>query len=492
MEKFNVIKDIAERTGGDIYLGIVGPVRTGKSTFIKKFMEELVIPEIDDKYAQERALDELPQSGGGKTVMTTEPKFIPSEAVEINVCDGVSAKLRMIDCVGYCIDGALGFEEDESPRMVHTPWFEEAIPFTEAAEIGTKKVICEHSTIGIMISTDGTVTDIERSSYVEAEQRVVAEMKELGKPFLMILNSLNPHADSVISLAEELQTEYGITVLPMNIARMTINDMQSVLMELLYEFPVTEVNVDLPRWIEELDKEHWLRSAFENAVKNGVSEIKRVRDINILIDALQIEDIAESVELLNMELGTGSAHIAVTEKEELFYKILAEFAGEEIEGDFTIMRLMKDYSKAYKQWTKIENAMEDVWNSGYGVVSPRLDEMYLEEPQLIKQGGRFGVKLKASAPSYHIIKADISTEITPLIGTESQCEELVKFILSQFEEDPQQIWNTNIFGKSLQELVQDGINGKVYQMPENARHKLQMTLQRIVNDGGGGLICIIL
>jgi len=492
VEKFDVIKDIAERTGGDIYLGIVGPVRTGKSTFIKRFMEELIVPEIEDKYAKERALDELPQSGAGKTVMTTEPKFVPSEAVEISICDGVSARLRMIDCVGYCIEGALGFEEDENPRMVHTPWFEEAIPFTEAAEIGTKKVICEHSTIGILVSSDGSITDIERASYIEAEQRVIAEMKELGKPFLMILNSVDPCSERTQQLAYELQNEYEITVLPYNIEKMSNSEFQSVLKELLYEFPVTEVNVELPRWIEELDIEHWLRTSFENAVKSGVEKIKRVRDIDYLLEELLIEDIAEKVELISIELGTGAACVSVLEKTELFYQILAEYAGEEIEGDYTIMRLMKDYSKAYRQWNKLEAAMEDVWNSGYGVVSPRLDEMYLEEPQLIKQGGRFGVKLKASAPSYHIIKADISTEITPLIGTESQCEELVKYILSQFEDDPQQIWNTNVFGKSLRELVQDGINGKVYQMPDNARQKLQMTLQRIVNDGGGGLICIIL
>lgn len=492
MEKFDVIKDIAERTGGDIYLGIVGPVRTGKSTFIKSFMEELVLPEITDKYSKERALDELPQSGGGKTVMTTEPKFVPSEAVEIEVCEGVSAKIRMIDCVGYCIEGALGFEEDACPRMVNTPWFDEAIPFTEAAEIGTRKVIYEHSTIGIIVSTDGSITDIDRSSYVEAEHRVIAEMQEIGKPYLMILNSVHPDDEMTISLAEALQEEYCTAVLPLNVAAMKVEDMQGVLMELLYEFPVTEVNVDLPRWVEELEPEHWLRESFENTIRSSVKDIKRVRDINILLENLMLEDIAESVELIEMDLGSGCATISVVEKPELFYRILAEYAKEPIEGDYTIMRLIKDYSKAHKQWQKLEAAMNEVWSSGYGVVSPRLDEMYLEEPQLIKQGGRFGVKLKASAPSYHIIKADISTEITPLIGTESQCEELVKFIMGQFEDDPQQIWNTNIFGKSLHELVQDGINAKVYQMPDNARQKLQLTLQRIVNDGGGGLICIIL
>lgn len=492
MERFDILRDIAERTGGDIYLGVVGPVRTGKSTFIKRFMELLVLPNIEEFHERERAQDELPQSGAGRTIMTTEPKFIPSEAVEVAVRDGIEMRVRLVDCVGYVVPGALGFEEEEGPRMVRTPWFDEEIPFQEAAEIGTRKVIADHSTIGIVVVTDGSITDIDRDSYVEAEERVIFELKELNKPFLVILNSIHPYAPETLALVENLSDKYNVTVIPLNASVMDNDDLMKVLQHSLYEFPVTEVNINLPRWIEELDSKHWLRNQFEDSVKTAITGVRRLRDIDKAIEEMGRPEIIENVFLRHMNLGTGIAAIELTAQEGLFYRVLEEIAGTAIEGEHTILRLISDYCYANREWSKVASAMEDVKANGYGVVTPRLDEMFMEEPELIKQGGRFGVKLKASAPSFHMIRANISTEITPLIGTEKQCEELVRYILDEFEDDPQKIWNTNIFGKSLHELVQEGIQGKLYRMPENAQVKLQETLQRIVNDGGGGLICIIL
>ena len=492
MEKFDVMQDIAERTGGDIYLGVVGPVRTGKSTFIKRFMELLVLPNIIEFHERERAQDELPQSGAGRTVTTTEPKFIPSDAVEVEVREGLSVRVRLVDCVGYAVPGALGFEEEAGPRMVHTPWFDDPIPFQEAAEIGTRKVITDHSTIGFIITTDGSITDIARDSYVEAEERVVNELKELNKPFVILLNSIHPTDPETVALSQELSAKYGVCVLAINASTMSYDDVMGVLQEALYEFPVTEVNVNLPRWVEELENDHWLRKQFEDCVREGVSGVRRIRDIDQLLANLEIPGIVGEVQLKEMVLGTGVASISLIADKDLFTKILEEYTNRKIEGEHSILKLVREYSYAYKEWDKLSEAMAEVRSSGYGVVTPRLEEMYLEEPELIKQGGRFGVKLRANASSFHIIRANISTEITPLIGTEKQCEELVKYILSEFEDDPQKIWSTNIFGKSLHELMQEGIQGKLYRMPENAQAKLQDTLQRIVNEGGGGLICIVL
>ncbi len=492
MEKFDVMQDIAERTGGDIYLGVVGPVRTGKSTFIKRFMELLVLPNIIEFHERERAQDELPQSGAGRTVTTTEPKFIPSDAVEVEVREGLSVRVRLVDCVGYAVPGALGFEEEAGPRMVHTPWFDDPIPFQEAAEIGTRKVITDHSTIGFIITTDGSITDIARDSYVEAEERVVNELKELNKPFVILLNSIHPTHPDTVALSQELAAKYGVCVMAINASTMSYDDVMGVLQEALYEFPVTEVNVNLPRWVEELENDHWLRKQFEDCVREGVSGVRRIRDIDQLLNNLEIPGIVGEVQLKEMILGTGVASISLIADKDLFTKILEEYTNRKIEGEHSILKLVREYSYAYKEWDKLSEAMAEVRSSGYGVVTPRLEEMYLEEPELIKQGGRFGVKLRANASSFHIIRANISTEITPLIGTEKQCEELVKYILSEFEDDPQKIWSTNIFGKSLHELMQEGIQGKLYRMPENAQAKLQETLQRIVNEGGGGLICIVL
>ncbi|NPV92203.1 MAG: stage IV sporulation protein A [Firmicutes bacterium] len=492
MESVDIFKDMAERTGGDIYLGVVGPVRTGKSTFIRKFMENSVIPNIENSFEQERARDELPQGAAGRTIMTAEPKFVPADAVEIPVRDGVKAKVRLVDCVGYSVPGALGYEEDEGPRIVMTPWYEEGIPFQEAAEVGTRKVIADHSTVGIVITTDGTITDIPRENYLEAEERVVRELKELGKPFVMLLNSADPYNKDTAELVYDLEAKYNVPVLPINALNLNSDDINHIMEEALFEFPVREVNINLPKWIEELEPEHWLRYQFEEAIKSSLENVHRLRDIDDSIDRLSKVDVVMNVSLADMNLATGEATIDVLEQEDLFFQVLEEVSGFQLEGDHDLFRLVKELSFAKKEYDKIGHALREVRETGYGVVIPQLDEMALDDPELIRQGGRYGVRLKAKAPSLHIIRADITTEITPLIGTEKQCEDMVRYLLDDFKEDPMRIWQTNIFGKTLHDLVKEGIQAKIYRMPENAQHKLQDTLGRIVNEGSGGLICIII
>ncbi|MDS1030686.1 stage IV sporulation protein A [Bacillota bacterium LX-D] len=492
MENYDIFRDIAERTGGDIYLGFVGPVRTGKSTLIKKFMESIVLPNIKNPNERDRAKDELPLSSEGKTITTTEPKFIPNEAVEIVIKEGLKLKVRMVDCVGYKVEGAIGYEEDNGPRMVHTPWFEEAVTFQEAAEVGTRKVITDHSTIGIAVFTDGSISDIARENYLDAEERVIYELKELKKPFVIILNSTHPEQEDTIQLAHSLEEQHNVPVLPMNCAYLTEKDVLNILEEALYEFPVTEVNVNLPKWVDELENSHWLRASYEESVHEAIEKVTRLRDIDGVIDELALNTNVEKVYLKNVDLGTGSIEIEIYAQEGLFHKILNELTGFEIEGDHTLLRLMQELSVIKKDYDKISYGLQEVRNMGYGMVVPTVEEMELQEPELIKQGRGFGVKLKAVAPSYHLIKANITTEITPLIGTEKQCDDLIKYIMDEFEENPQKIWETNVFGKSLSDLVREGIQGKLYHMPENAQQKLQETLERIVNDGSGGLICIII
>lgn len=492
VEGNNILTDIAERTGGDIYLGVVGPVRTGKSTFIKRFMELMVIPNIEDINDKERAKDELPQSGAGKTITTTEPKFVPNEAVEITTNNGISFKVRMVDCVGYTVDGALGYEEDDEPRMVRTPWFDYEVPFEEAAEIGTRKVITDHSTIGIVMTTDGSISDIPRKNYIETEERVINELNALNKPYIVLLNSMHPYDKDTLALVDELTEKYNVTVIPIDCENVTIEQIYGLLEEVLYEFPVHEVNVKLPSWVNELDEDFWLRDTLETAIRDILNEVRKIRDIDNAIEQLSDLEHISYVSLEEMNLGTGIATIDVTVPEELFYQSLSDVSGFSVEGTDDIMRLMKDFSFAKKEFDKVSAALDEVKETGYGVVTPRLEEMFLEEPELIRQGSRFGVKLKAKAPSLHIIRADITTELTPIIGTEKQCEELVRYMLDEFEEDPTKIWESNIFGKSLHDLVREGIQNKLHRMPENAQVKLQDTLQRIVNDGSGGLICIII
>ncbi|HVJ48093.1 stage IV sporulation protein A [Desulfitobacterium sp.] len=494
MEKVDIFKDIAERTGGDIYLGVVGPVRTGKSTFIKRFMDLLVLPNITDVFERERANDELPQSGSGRQITTTEPKFIPSDAVEILVRDNIQLKVRLVDCVGYAVEGAIGYESEdgEEPRLVRTSWSEEPIPFQEAAEIGTRKVITDHSSLGIVVTTDGSITEIPRDNYLDAEERVILELGQLGKPFVIVLNTTRPYAEHTMELSRSLEEKYSVPVIPVDCLEMTIEDITQILEEVLYEFPVAEVNIEIPKWVEELDSSHPVRASFEEAVHQSIEGIRRVRDIDQALDKLTECPQAQDVLLKQMNLGTGVADIEMTAIEGLFKDVLEEITGVSVEGDHTLLRLVMDYSKAKKEWDKLAPAIEEVMNSGYGVITPLLEEMFLEEPELVKSGGHYGIKLKASAPSLHIIRADVTTEITPLIGTEKQAEELVRYILDEFESDPKKVWESNIFGKSLHDLVREGVQNKLYRMPENAQHKLQDTLQRIVNDGSGGLICIII
>lgn len=491
MEKFDLFRDIAERTGGDVYIGVVGPVRTGKSTFIKRFMETMVLPNIIDPYDKERAKDELPQSAAGKTIMTTEPKFIPNEAVEITVKDNVSVRVRVVDCVGYTVEGALGYEEDDGPRMVLTPWFDYEIPFQEAAEIGTKKVITEHSTIGLVVTTDGSVTELSRDKYVQAEERVIAELKELQKPFLIVLNTNRPTSKDTRELVAKLENKYDVPVIPVDCLQLTHDDIYAILQEVLYEFPVKEVNITLPRWVEELEVDHWLRQKFDGAVKEVVQYVRRLRDIDRAIDDLSGYDFVGDVILHDMDLGSGVAVIEMTARNELFYQVLEELTGFTISGEHHVLRLMRDLSVAKREYDKMAGALEQVRQTGYGVVAPQLDEMILEEPEIIRTGNRFGVRLRASAPSLHIIKTDVQAEISPIIGTEKQSEELIQYLMREFEGEPEKIWRTNLFGKSLNALVREGIQNKINGMPENAQIKLRETLQKVVNEGSGGLICII-
>ncbi len=448
MEKFDLFRDIAERTGGDVYIGVVGPVRTGKSTFIKRFMELMVLPNIIDPYDKIRAKDELPQSAAGRTIMTTEPKFIPNEAVEITVKDNVTVRVRVVDCVGYMVDGALGYEEEESPRMVLTPWFDEEIPFEEAAEIGTKKVITEHSTIGLVVTTDGSVTELPRDKYVPAEERVINELKDLQKPFLIILNTANPSAKDTRELVAKMENKYDVPVIPVDCLQLTQDDVYSILQEVLYEFPVKEVNITLPRWVEELEIEHWLRQKFDGAVRETVQYVRRLRDIDRAIDDLSGYDFVADVILHDMDLGTGVAVIEMTARTELFYQVLEELTGFTVSGEHHVLRLMRDLAGAKREYDKLAGALEQVRQTGYGIVPPQLDEMVLEEPEIIRTGNRFGVRLKASAPSLHIIRTDVTAEISPVIGTERQSEDLIQYLLREFEGEPEKIWRTNLFGKS--------------------------------------------
>lgn len=491
MEKFDLFRDIAERTGGDIYVGVVGPVRTGKSTFIKKFMDTMVLPNIADPYEKERAKDELPQSAAGRTIMTTEPKFIPNEAVEINIKDNVAIRVRVVDCVGYAVEGALGYEEEDGPRMVLTPWFEEEIPFQEAAEIGTRKVIAEHSTIGLVVTTDGTVTDLPRDSYLPAEERVINELKELQKPFLVILNTNQPTAKETRELVAKLESNYDVPVIPVDCAQLNYDDIYAILQEVLYEFPVKEVNISLPKWIEELNSEHWLREKFDGAVREVVQYVRRLRDIDCAIDDLSSHEFIADVILHDMDLGSGIAVIEITSRPDLFYQVMEELTGFTISGEHHLLRLMQDLAVAKREYDKMADALEQVEQSGYGIVTPQLDEMVLEEPEIIRNGNRFGVRLRASAPSLHIIRTDVQAEISPILGTEKQSEELIQYLMREFEGEPDKIWRTNLFGKSLNSLVREGIQNKLSGMPETAQVKLRDTLQKIVNDGSGGLICII-
>ena len=492
MDKYSIYEDISRRTDGDIYIGVVGPVRTGKSTFIKRFMETLVLPNIINENKRERAVDELPQSAAGRTIMTTEPKFVPNEAVEISLAEHSILKVRLIDCVGYMVEGALGSSENDMPRMVRTPWSETEIPFDQAAEIGTRKVIKDHSTIGLVITTDGSIGDIRREEYEPGEQRVVRELKEINKPFIMVLNSRYPTHSDTVALAAELSDAYEVPVLPVNCMELGESDIKGIMEKVLFEFPIKEVNITLPGWVFSLGGDHWLKQSLYDSMLNNARNISRIRDVSGAVDNIGCNENLKRCQLMNMNLGDGSATVDLQVSDGLFYKVIGEETGFEIRDEESMVSLLRDLSQVKHEYDKVKYALLEVTNKGYGIVTPTLDELRLEEPEIVKQGSRYGVRLKASAPSIHMIRADIETEVNPIVGSEKQSEELVHYLLQEFEEDPKKIWDSNIFGKSLHELVNEGLISKLNRTPDDARQKLQETLQRIINEGSGGLICIIL
>ena len=492
MDKFDIYRDIAERTDGDIYIGVVGPVRTGKSTLIKRFMDLMVFPNMEDDYKKQRARDEMPQSGAGRTIMTTQPKFVPNEAVEITIRENANFNIRMVDCVGYLVKGAMGHMEGDAPRMVRTPWFDYDIPFEEAAELGTRKVITEHSTIGLVVTTDGSITDIPRSNYIEAEERVVRELKELNKPFIIILNSKNPTSDEVMGMREALEEKYDVPVLALDVLNLTEEDVNNILASVLFEFPLTEIYIDVPKWVQSLEDDHWLVEHILDSIKASTDDVSRVRDVERISGVFADSEYVDMPNVEKINLGNGKVSIKMDTKPGMFYQVLGEACGYKIEGAHQLIGLMREFAHAKREYDRVAQALEDVRTTGYGMVPPIMEEMVLEEPEIVKQGSRFGVRLKASAPSLHFIRADIQTEVSPRVGTEKQSEELVKYLLEEFESDTAKIWETNIFGKSLHELVKEGLANKLMRMPEDAQFKIQETLQRIINDGSGGLICIIL
>ena len=488
----NIYEDIAKRTQGDIYIGVVGPVRTGKSTFIRKFMEKLVLPNIENEFKRERTKDEIPQSGSGKTIMTVEPKFVPADGVEIKIRDTVSLKIRMVDCVGYIVDGALGHEEEGKQRLVSTPWSQEAMTFEKAAEIGTKKVIRDHSTLGIVVLTDGSVTGIERKSYISAEERVISELQALNKPFAIVLNTLDPDSEETELLRAELEEKYNAPIVPLNVLAMDEEDIENVMETVLYDFPLNEIRINLPEWVEGLERNHWIKSNIIFTLKQSIEEIGKIRDIGSIVKGFSELEFLEDTEVDNVELGEGVISIDLTAKQGLFYNVLEEKSGFKIEGDHQLLSLITKLSRVKNEYDKIEDALMDAKTKGYGVVAPSLEELSLEEPEIIKQGKQYGIKLRANAPSLHIIKADISTEISPIVGSQNQGEEMVKYLQEEFEQNPSEIWDSNMFGKSLHDLVKEQLQSKLYTMPEEIRVKIQKTLQKIINEGSMNIITILL
>ncbi|MBQ1507256.1 MAG: stage IV sporulation protein A [Ruminococcus sp.] len=492
MEERNVYQDISRRTDGDVYIGVVGPVRTGKSTFIKRFMDSLVLPNIKDENAYRRTVDELPQSSAGRTIMTTEPKFIPEESVEVKLEDNAAFNVRMIDCVGYIVDSALGYSEEDSPRMVKTPWSENEIPFDEAAEIGTKKVITDHSTIGLVITTDGSFTDIPREDYIESEQRVVNELKAINKPFIILLNTAEPESERAAALADEMSNRYKVPVLPVSCMELSENEIKRILAQLLFEFPIREIKVDIPKWVVNLDKEHWLKSVVFDCIKRAAAGLEKIREIQQTIKDISECEYISSAGLKSLDLGRGTAVISLAIAPKLFYKVLSEQTGLEIADECGLMESIQTLAQKQSEFDKIARAYEQVKETGYGIVMPTIDELTLEEPQIIKQSGKYGIRLKASAPSIHMMRVSTKTEVTPIVGSEQQSEELVSYLLKEFEESPEKIWESNIFGKSVHELVNEGLHNKLYRMPADARRRIGETIEKIINDGCNGLICIII
>lgn len=491
MTDTSIYKDIAARTGGDIYIGIVGPVRTGKSTFIKRFFETMIIPDMPADFARERMIDELPQSSAGRTIMTTEPKFVPEKAVKLQLDKSSDISVRLVDCVGYIVPSSLGYIENENPRMVKTPWYDDEIPFNMAAEIGTKKVIREHATIGLVITTDGSISEIPRDEYEEAEERVINELKEINKPFTVVLNCVYPQSAASVALAAELTEKYGVPVIPLNCLNITDEEISSLLATVLCEFPVKKVIISLPGWFSDMSTDEEVKHGLIDSLRKECAEIKKMREIGKLSDAVEKCTAVTYVSTQSIDRGSGTVYLKADMDSTIFYEMLSAVSGENITDDSELITSMRRLVGIKKKYDRIAAALEQVNSTGYGIVMPSVDELTLEEPEIVKQGSRYGVKLKASAPSIHMMRADIKTEVAPIVGSERQSEDLVKYLLDGFEEDPSKIWQSNIFGKSLDELVNEGLRAKLTHMPDEARMKLQQTLERVINEGCSGLICII-
>lgn len=491
MEQFHVYKDIKARTGGEIYIGVVGPVRTGKSTFIKRFMELMVLPNMEDEHGRNQTRDELPQSAAGKTIMTTEPKFIPKEAAKIELEDGIQAKVRLIDCVGFMVEGAAGHIENDMERLVRTPWYDHEIPFTKAAEIGTRKVINDHSTIGIVVTTDGTIGELKRPNYLAAEERTIQELKNLKKPFVVLLNSTRPYSDETAVLAKEMGQKYGVSVIPTNCEQLKKEDIYHILESVLLEFPVSQIDFFIPKWLEILPSGHWLKAGVIQTVKEVVNQVSQMKDITAkLLGAAS--DVIKGMKVSRMDMSDGTIAVGVQMDDSYYYQILSDYVGLPIEGEYQLMQTLSSLAQMQKEYEKVQNALSQVRLRGYGVVTPERSEIILDEPQVIKHGNKYGVKMKAEAPSINMIKAHIETEIAPIVGSEQQAEDLIAYIRQNARESEDGIWNTNIFGKSIEQIVEDGIQAKVSQMTEDCQMKLQDTLQKIINDSNGGMICIII
>jgi len=489
MEKIEIIKNITERTGGDIYLGVVGAVRTGKSTFIKKVIENLVVPNLEDEYERKRALDEIPQSAQGKTIMTTEPKFVPSNGAKIKI-DNFFANIKLVDCVGYVIPSAKGYEDENGPRLVKTPWYDESIPFVEAAEIGTEKVIKDHSTIGIVVTTDGSIGDFTRNDYLEAEERVIEELNNIGKPFIVLLNTLHPTNDETIELSRNLNNKYNVPVMPISIENMSERDIYNILRESLYEFPIEEVKINMPDWIACLNPDNWLKKHYIEKIKESVMEVNKLRDVENIIEHFSDSEYIDSAYLSNVDSSTGEVTVTIEACDELYNDILKEMIGVDLTNKVELLNLFQDYNEAKQEYDQIKTALKMVKQTGYGVASPTLEDMKLENPEVIKQGSRYGVKLKAVAPSIHMIRVDVESTFEPIIGSEIQSKELIDYLMKDNNENG--IWKSEIFGRSLDVIVKEGIQAKLSLLPENVRFKLQQTLTKLVNKGSGNLFAIVI
>ena len=492
MTNTDIYKDISARTNGAIMIGVVGPVRTGKSTFIKRFMETLVIPNIDDEYMRERARDELPQSGSGRTIMTAEPKFVPEEAVQIRLGEDTSCSVRLVDCVGYMVSGASGRFEDGSERLVTTPWFDHEVTMTEAAESGTRKVICDHSTIGLVITTDGSICDIDRTAYVEPEERVVSELQSIGKPFVILLNSAEPDSEYAIELETQLAEKYSAPCMRVNCQQLNENGITEIMRRVLGQFPLSELSIKFPDWFDAIEYKNSMKSELFRSIIHSSGGVCCVDDIGIMLSEMEQSELVEAAYIENSDMGSGVINIAVDIPRALYYKLISDESGLDIQSDGQLVSILREMSAVKQEYDKIKDALESVNNTGYGVVMPDHEQLQIEEPQLVKQGGKYAVKLKARAPAIHMLRTGVETVVSPSIGGDNASEEIISFLLQGFDGDMSRLWESNIFGRPLYDIAQEGIAERLNSLPQNARAKLQETLQRIVNEGRGTLICILL